>query len=351
LRLLLLVAVEVIFFSLFFVVPALHWNLFPKHDVRTLHKETILHSAENRLPYLVFISPDERYLYVMFARSRIPSFGRIEIQRPSSYKFQGKFYENIMRYLTVTVIQRKNIALVHTFDRIPGIGRSSITHVVNLDTFEDTGRLETVVRDLTRSVYDPQTDQIIVIDKRECDLWLVPVDDFIAGNMDNARKYHFQDMLAMDDAVLNPKKNAAYIYGEGGYGIKEINLKSGKVRSLFMPKATWGLTLDEQRNQLYLSRPMDFGFYVVDSEKFVLKKKIRTRGIPRGICNLDGADAVAVGLYVGNKLLIYDTKKFGLLYAIPACAKIRSVVYDDKGRKLYFADNCGVHLVRIPRRK
>jgi len=155
-------------------------------------------------------------------------------------------------------------------------------------------------------------------------------------------------MLAMDDAVLNPKKNVAYIYGEGGYRIKEINLKNWKIRSLYMPRATWNIAFDEERNQLYLSRPMDFGFYVVDSEKFILKKKVRTGGVPRAICNLTGAGAVAVGLYIGNKLLIYDTNSFRLLYMIPACPKVRSIVYDSKRRKLYFTDKCGIHLVRIP---
>ncbi|MEW5945295.1 MAG: hypothetical protein AB1742_03770, partial [bacterium] len=347
-------AASAAFAIVFAAIPIFYMDLLDGGDPETLSRKTIHDSAGGAMiPYNVFLGGDGRYLYATFAHTDKNGFGRTDLTKkpPAGLQFNRYPAERWPAY--ATLIPDLNVAVVHSFYRstlyrIRRNQRLAVTHFVDLDSFEEKLTREYKILDPVRSVYDPESRKIYIINKIGGELWVFPVDDFLRGETGGAAKMKIRNVWSLDGLLLDSRRNALYLYGEAGFELKEINLETGGMRSAFLPKSSWDMALDEEHSVLYVSRPMNFGFDVIDVETFSFLRRVRTWGVPRAVCALKGAGAVAVGMYIGNRVLVYDTTNFRRLYVIPACEKVRSIAYDAGERKLYFGDRCGIHVARIP---
>ncbi|GAF86541.1 unnamed protein product, partial [marine sediment metagenome] len=280
-----------------------YMDLYLDEALKSLPKETLMKSNNGkRVPYNIFLDSDGKHLYATFAHTHETGFARIDLESPPPHKFHFNNYwtENWAAY--ATLIPDRNIALVHSFtksslSRLSKNARHGITHIVDLATLKEDLRREFRYKDPIRSVYNEKTKTLYILDKIGSRVWIVSIDDFLEGVKGTSIEVDVSDIWGLDGMILNHKRNVLYAYGEAGLRFGEIDLDSSELKSVTMFWPIWDVALDNKNDVMYLSRPLNYGFDVVDSETLRLEKRVRTWGIPRSICDLPDVGAVAVGMY------------------------------------------------------
>lgn len=352
-RITILLELDILLIFIFCVIPFLFFGMLVDRHIRMLPSRDIIGTQKGaRVPYQIYLDPDGEYLYATFCHTEKAGTGRVDLRGSSPYKLQFNYYRNEHGPCYANIIPSRNILIAHSYYMKEfsnaSKNRSGAAHVVDMKTFKENTLSLGYMDDPQCSTYNPETGEIYIVEKNTPALRVMKLDDFLNGLKQKSKVWSLDGVFGPDGIMSAPQKNTVYLRGEFGPYFVEMNVKTGKRRSILLPKSIWDMTVDRDKGYLYLTRPMSYRFDVVDIEKFRLVRKVFIGGMSRPICYLEGKRKVAVGMYFGNRILIYDTETFKPVYTVRTCARVRSMAYKSGSNELYYSDNWGIHVVDIP---
>ncbi|MFN7953001.1 MAG: hypothetical protein U0610_14870 [bacterium] len=260
---------------------------------------------------------------------------------------------------SATILPDRGVVVVHESGGPDSV--QSVSLFIDPVTLESRERVEEgfdreswferrfMVQAVFKSVYDPSTSQLYIVNRNKSEILAVPVDEFLAEGLGRARHYSVPEVPILEEAFLDPH-NPRRLFCRGEFYARfmaELDLDTGARRTIGVPPWHWGFTLDPTRPRIYLARGAANALSVIDRDRHEVVANLLTPGLPRSVEFVAPLDLIAVGTYQGWKLLLLDARTFETLARVPTCDLVRGLVFDDVTQALYVGDGCGVLRIRF----
>ena len=222
------------------------------------------------------------------------------------------------------------------------------THLLEVSTGALTTRFDPRRAEVWQSYYDARIDALYVLDNTYAELFRTPPEHFVERGL--------QDLTAWpvgldrpDGFTLHPSHpDRVFVRGKQHHSqVVELDTLTGKRQSTRVPAPFWRLSPDFERRRLYVSRWPGI-VTVIDSDTLEIERHVFVGGAPRPVTPLPSLNAVAVGMFLGHRVLILDDETFEVKVRLRACLAVRDFLFDEARQLLWWIDDCGLHRLRFP---
>ena len=208
-------------------------------------------------------------------------------------------------------------------------------------------RFETRFTELETSVLDPRIDTLFLSDPERRMLEAMPPADFVAGHFERLVE-HPAPFQSVKQLVLDPGRPGV-VYGRADLPgrVLRLDAASGAIEDAGVGLYVPSIAIDTRRRALYATQTYRSSIVELDTDSLRVRRRRVIGGWPYGVEPVAPRGWIAVGSYIGNRVLFLDAETLAVRASLPACAKVRSIFFDERDSVLYFGDECGLHRVRL----
>lgn len=208
-------------------------------------------------------------------------------------------------------------------------------------------RFETRFTELETSVLDARVDTLFLSDVKRRTIAAMPPADFVAGDFARVveRPAPFQNVKQL---VPEPD-HGGVVYGRADLTGRVLRLdgESGAIEEAGVGLYVPAIAIDGMRRALYATQTYRNSIAELDSDTLRVRRRHVIGGWPYGVEAVAPLGWVAVGTYIGERVLFLDAETLAVRASLPACTKVRSLFFEARDSYLYFGDLCGLHRVKL----
>ncbi|MBK7974033.1 MAG: hypothetical protein IPK07_12415 [Deltaproteobacteria bacterium] len=208
-------------------------------------------------------------------------------------------------------------------------------------------RFETRFAELEASVLDARVDTLFLSDLRRQMLGAISPASFVTGDFSALAEWRapFQNVKQL---VLDPERGGVVVGRSDLPGrVLRLDAASGAITTRSLGLYCPAIAIEGRRHELYATQTYRNSIAVLDASTLRVLRRRVIGGWPYDAEPITTRGWIAVGSFIGNRVLFLDAETLALRASLGACAKVRSLFFDERDAFLYFGDACGLHRVRL----
>ncbi len=209
-------------------------------------------------------------------------------------------------------------------------------------------RHETRFTELETSALDPRVGRLFLSDLARQMIAAMPPAAFVAGDFADATEWRspFQNLKQL---VLDPARGGVLLGRADLPGrVLRLDAASGETTSRTLGLYVPAIAIDGARRELIASQTYRNSIAVLDATSLRVLRRRVLGGWPYGVAPIAPLGWIAVGTYIGERVLFVDAATLAPRASLRACARVRGLFFDERDSFLYVGDACGLRRVRMP---
>lgn len=209
-------------------------------------------------------------------------------------------------------------------------------------------RHETRFTELETSALDPRVGRLFLSDLARQTIAAMSPAAFVAGDFTDVSEWP-SPFLNLKQLVLDPARGGVLLGRADLPGrVLRLDSASGATTSRTVGLYVPAIAVDGARRELIASQTYRNSIAVLDANSLRVLRRRVVGGWPYGVEPIAPLGWIAVGSYVGERVLLLDAETLAPRASLRACSKVRSLFFDERDAYLYVGDVCGLHRVKLP---